>query len=267
MRTPGDPKIEKWFRAAKLGDVTAVIDMLESGLDVNVGDSRNTTALMYAARFCHVELIRTLLDRGALLSARTSTGFTALTHALIQSRSWGSYRKVRSPDRRPLELLLAAGARYELREAVMMNDVPLATARLDEGADPNTGQGSYLGPLLMIAAELGYPAIVDLLLQRGAKIEATDDLGRRPLLSAARYGWTRVVQLLLERGAELNGDDWDDNTALSEAAVHGHSRVVRLLIDRGANPNAVDRDGKTALDLATEKGHTAVAEVLKAAGG
>jgi hypothetical protein len=114
MRSPEDPRTEKWFRAIERGDASAVADLLESGLDVNADDFRGATALIYAVRFCHVEVIRMLLDCGASLSARCPNGLRPLTYAVIQSRSWGRYWKVPRPDRRPLELLLAAGAQKQL---------------------------------------------------------------------------------------------------------------------------------------------------------
>lgn len=231
-----DFKVEKWLQAAERGDLAAVNDFLDSGIDVNAGNSIGKTALMRATWGGHVGVIRVLLDRGASLTLQNSFGHTALTIAL--SRSLRDHNG--GPDPRPLEMLLAAGARYELREAVMMNDVALARARLDEGADPDTGAGTYEGPLLKLAAEDDQPAIVDLLLDRGADIEATDDLGRRPLLSAASSGRTAVVRRLLDRGADINGDDWSDQTALSEAAVHGHRDVVALLLSRGAERGLLD---------------------------
>jgi ankyrin repeat protein len=252
MSRSEDPNVEKWLQAAERGDLAAVIDFLDSGIDINAGDAINTTALMRAVRGGHLGVIRVLLDRGASLSPQNTLGRTALTVALIRSRRWEGYYNPPAPDPKPLEMLLAAGARYGLREAVMLNDVALARARLDEGADPDTGEGTYEGPLLKIAAELGHLDIVNLLLDRGAHIEATDDLGRRPLLSAARYGRTAVVRQLLDRGADLNGGDWSDQTALSEAATEGHQDIIDLLLSRGAERGLLDAVALDDEDLVRE---------------
>ncbi len=144
----------------------------------------------------------------------------------------GGYPKL---DSRPLDILLAAGARYRLYEAVLLNDVDLARERLDEGSDPNTGEWSYDGPLLMIAAQLGHLAVVNLLLDRGANIEATDDLGQRSLMSAAGHGQTEVVRRLIERGAAINEVDWSNLSALSHARRAGHQGLVELLLRAGAS--------------------------------
>ena len=47
---PVDPKVEKWLQAAERGDLAAVVDFLESGIDVNAGNAINTTVLMRAVR-------------------------------------------------------------------------------------------------------------------------------------------------------------------------------------------------------------------------
>ena len=244
-----DSLVDEWLEAADRGDTAFVMDHLNRGMGVDVGNSINTTALMMAVRGCHLELIRILLDHGADLSPENSLGCTAITYAVIGSRSWSGYWHIPQPDTRPLELLLAAGGRYRLREAVLLNDVRLARARLDEGADVDTGQGTYYGPLLKVAAELGYLEIVKLLLDRGADIEAMDDLGQRPLLSAARLGRIDVVRLLLARGAEINAVDWSGQSALSNSAVEGHDKLFDLLMSRGAQRGIVDALVRNEVEL------------------
>jgi len=234
-------KIDRWLDAAGAGDTAAVIDDLSCGMDVNAGcEYTNTTALMMAVRGGHVEMVRLLLARGADLSPENSLGYTAITYAVLRSRTWDGCWDNPQPDPGPLEILLAAGGQYRLREAVLLNDVELARTRLDQGADADTGEGTYDGPLLKIAAELGYLEIVDLLLDRGANIEATDDLGQRPLLSAARYGRTDVVRRLLDRGADIDAVGWSDESALSNAAVEGHGDLVDLLLSKGARRRVTD---------------------------
>lgn len=250
MRWDLDPTVENLIQAVGRGDVRAVIGFLDAGVDVNLADEISATALMYAVHYGHIDVMRVFLERGASLSPQSSVGHSALTVALIRAYPWAEMSRRVQADPRPLALLLAAGARYGLREAVMLNDLELARARLDEGADPNTGKFKYNGPLLKIAAEQGYRAMVELLLDRGAEIEATDDLGRRPLLSAACYGRLDVVRFLLDRGADIDGDDWCDHTALSEAALHGHRHVVEFLLSQGAKRTLHDAVNLDDLALA-----------------
>src|SRR5262245_77978 len=241
MQLPGDdPWIDDWLEAAERGDLALIVELLQSGIDVNAGNSINTTALMRAVSGGQVEVVRALLEHGADLCRENTLCHTALTCAVICSRSWEDYWPILHPDPRPLELLLAAGGQYRLYEAVLLNDLDLARTRLDEGAGVDTGEWSYNGPLLKIAADLGYLAMVDLLLDHGANAEATDDLGQTALVSAVRFGRTEIVRCLLDRGADINAVEWSGRSAIAIAASAGHRDIVSLLLDRGAERGLLD---------------------------
>jgi ankyrin repeat protein len=259
------PSIDEWLEAAVRDDTAFVVEHLNRGMEVDYARD-NTTALMMAVRGCHIELIRVLLDHGADLSLENSLGYTAMTYAVFASRSGGDNWDNPEANPEPLELLLAAGGRYRILEAVLLNDLGLARVRLDEGADVNTGEDTYYGPLLKIASELGDLDIVNLLLDRGADIEATDDLNQRALMIAVCFGRIEVVRCLLDRGALLFFDLKDDLSPLAEAARQGRVDVAQLLIERGADLHAVGIDGLTPLAWAVRKDQAEVARVLKLAG-
>jgi ankyrin repeat protein len=89
------------------------------------------------------------------------------------------------------------------------------------------------------------------------------------LMGAAEGGHEAVVRLLVNRGADVNAkkdDDHGEETALMGAAEGGHEAVVRLLVDHGADVNARRSDyyrrGETALMGAAKKGHMAVVWLL-----
>jgi ankyrin repeat protein len=60
-------------------------------------------------------------------------------------------------------------------------------------------------------------------------------------------GHEAVVELLLNKGADVEAKAGDEGTALHIVAKHGHKAVVQLLLDRGANVEAKTKDGETAL--------------------
>lgn len=60
---------------------------------------------------------------------------------------------------------------------------------------------------LMFAAGNGKGEVVKLLLEKGAKLESSNDVGWTPLLYAASEGHEAVVELLLERGANVEAKD------------------------------------------------------------
>ncbi|KAI7997503.1 ADP-ribosylation factor GTPase-activating protein AGD3 [Camellia lanceoleosa] len=61
-----------------------------------------------------------------------------------------------------------------------------------------------------------------------------------------------MLELLLQYGANINASDSRGQTPLHRCIVAGKSTFVKLLLSRGADPQAVDEEGKTPLELAVE---------------
>ena len=64
-----------------------------------------------------------------------------------------------------------------------------------------------VGPLLILAARCGKTSIMDLLLSRGADVDATDAMGGRPCILLnhwATYGSLPALRVLLSHGADVN---------------------------------------------------------------
>ncbi|KAK6357237.1 hypothetical protein TWF718_001560 [Orbilia javanica] len=78
---------------------------------------------------------------------------------------------------------------------------------------------------------------------RPEDIDATDALGRTPLLWAAARGHERYVATLLSYGADPNIMDSYLSTAVAYAADRGHAICVRLLLEAGADPDPPSPNG------------------------
>ena len=75
------------------------------------------------------------------------------------------------------------------------------------------------------------------------------------------------VELLVARGAPLDARDAQGATALALAAQMGFEEAVEVLLAAGADPNIADLAGFTPLDIAEEHGAHDVAAVLLRRGG
>jgi hypothetical protein len=139
---------------------------------------------------------------------------------------------------------------------------------------------------LFVAAEAGDIGRVQAALAAGARVDVAARGGWEALMYAVNRGDPAIVRLLIERGADpnrredmlgsrcldpCNTDDcygWASTeglTPLMLAAVWGNAEVVRILLEAGADPLLRDAGGKTARDAAESKGKSEVVSLLRAA--
>jgi ankyrin repeat protein len=121
-------------------------------------------------------------------------------------------------------------------------------------------------PLIVVAADSGYGAIMALVLDYGALIESADPQGNTALIVAARRGNMPAISMLLTRRVRINAQNRQGVTALMEAAAGGHADTVRVLLQHKADPNITDYTGRTALAHAREGRGNTVESILRAAG-
>ncbi len=192
--------------------------------------------LIEAARAGETESVRSLLERGASVSARDSTGATALIAA-----AYGNH-------------IEAAGV--------------LVDAGADVDAKDETEQSAYL----IATSEVGDDvALLDLTLEANADVNAKDSYNGTGLIRAADRGNVEIVRRLLETAIEIDHVNRLGWTALLEAVILGngderHTQTVRLLVDAGADVSLADGDGVTPLRHARERGYGEMAEILAGAG-
>ncbi|SCV35431.1 related to ankyrin [Fusarium fujikuroi] len=122
---------------------------------------------------------------------------------------------------------------------------------------------------LSIALARGYKEIVEILLDRGANINAEGaDINAEggyygnALQAASAEGYKEIVQMLLDRGADINAKDRDYGNALQAASAEGHKEIVKMLLNRGAIVNAKGGYYSNALQAASAEGHKEIIQML-----
>ncbi|MEP6558667.1 MAG: ankyrin repeat domain-containing protein [Burkholderiales bacterium] len=100
---------------------------------------------------------------------------------------------------------------------------------------------------LMIAALKGERDIAEKLIARDAAVNKT---GWTPLHYAATGGHLALIRLLLDNSAYIDAESPNGSTPLMMAARYGAIDGARLLLEEGADPTIKNEQGLTAADFA-----------------
>ncbi|WP_425396687.1 ankyrin repeat domain-containing protein [Aeoliella sp.] len=236
------------------------------------------TALHVAAKHAHLEVIRLLVERGAEVYSNPLAGYPALFIATYwrhlpdrpNAQHVEDYFLHEVPHLAKGTQKLGATIHIAAREG--WYDIVRQHVQLDPLA---VHQRGLLGDTpLHWPAHNGFVEIVQLLLDAGADVHAQElgCYGGTPLHWASEHE-PAVVRLLLERGADVNSvnqreeSDFYGITPLMMNVLmkDDSAEVTRLLIDAGADL-AVRYRGKSLLEVAEEKGNNRIlAELRRAA--
>ena len=157
-------------------------------------------------------------------------------------------------------------------DAAKTGDTEALVRILDDGADAN--EPNVIAPL-QIAAFNGHVDVVQILIDRGADLEATSTMLGTALHAAAQKGYADAIVVLLDAGADPDSRNKDQFTPLMTASSIGHTRAAAALINGAADVDAIGvarTNGSggygnvNALHLAKWKGHSEVADLLVEAG-
>ena len=106
------------------------------------------------------------------------------------------------------------------------------------------------------------------LLNAGVDLNARHpDEGSTALSTAALHGQLEIANLLLERGADPNATNNDGNAPLHVAAFLCHADIVELLLDRGASIEQKNNRGETAVDTVSTRWSDELAGFYRAIAG
>lgn len=275
--------------AARRGDTERVKQLLEDpDVDLNAVDYWSSTPLTYAARNCHIDIVRMMVkDKNRIDAKNYKNAFFAAAAA------------EEGVDSVPVLELLFATFNIDVN-ATDMNEstaLHLATQKRNRdavefllkknGIDINKKDKSG-STALDIGLAKGGRHVVELLLPSAwdknleNSIEAAVRSGNddrlhsllasccasvndhlEPLSWAAMRGQLKVLQILLTRnGANANARDRSERTAISWAAQAGQADAVDLLLKHGADANLPDRYGSTPLWYALRENEEEIAKKL-----
>ena len=254
--------------------------LLQHGKDVNRRDkTQKATPLHFASFSGHFEIALALLDHGADVHAHNADGQTPLHRVSLNQRliSASGYKEAN----RLAQLLLERGADVNAQDkdqatplhlGSFMSNVETTRVLLDHGANIHAKNIQGKTPLHIVSQGdyYGYePALVDLLLSRGADVNAQDNNQATPFLLASFCLKPEIAEKLFQNGADVNAVSIHGQNAfhlLSQNLRYDNeksgTRLGKLLLEVGVDLNGRDKDGRIPLHLAGFYGQVGVAEAL-----
>eukprot|EP00043_Microstomoeca_roanoka_P020328 m.244374 g.244374 ORF g.244374 m.244374 type:complete len:1483 (+) comp17147_c7_seq2:978-5426(+) len=236
--------------------------LLAHGADPNVPDRLGQTPLMYAVVAGLPAAVRSMIDHGANVNAKTKrSGQTALHLAVrlaLQAQGGATARNA------CLALLLETGADASVLDgfgelgfctAIRQNKQATIDLFLKYNADWRVLDGHGLSAL-HTAAKVNHIALIKELLKRGAEVDHLAADGSTPLHMAVHHDFQDLAKLLLEAGANANAKNQDGVFPLYRAVCNSARTVYRnfemeqLLIDSGADIHLTTNRGRNILHAA-----------------
>lgn len=114
---------------------------------------------------------------------------------------------------------------------------------------------------LMLAALKGELQLCRLMIQKGGDVNKP---GWTPLHYAATHGHLAVLNLLLEENAYIDAASPNNTTPLMMAAHYGTPAAVKLLLEAGADPLLKNDLGLSAFDFAVRAKRMESADIISA---
>ncbi|KAK1964795.1 ankyrin [Colletotrichum sublineola] len=254
--------IEKRLRfAAKVGDLKAVEELLRRGATIDARSKAGMSALHLATYYGHSEVLRFLLDMGAMLDSVSSQ---------MDFRLAG--RNLSISDPHPVHLAALRGHR-ECTDIILERSSQWENTDLEETA--NMDDDSDLD-LLGTAVENDHVKLAEFVIRSRGKnwfrryewdYDDDDDYDyETPLAIAARNGSLASVSLFLDHGLSPNIQCERDMSLLWIASARGHEPIVDFLLQHHAIVDLCDYNDLAPMDVAIAEGHGNIAKKLLKSG-
>lgn len=273
------------YQSGKLADVQKAIDNGAKITNINdIIDEVGSTPLIWACENGLSEIAQFLINNGADVNVQDWYSYTPLHGAcknglpdvaLLLIKKGADVNAKDHNDETPLMSVCRAGYHKIAKHLIDLCDeenlkrkpplirfckkVLTKIHQSIETPDPRKRR-DYIRFLEISALKLD--EVVQLLIDKGADVNAKDNLGNTPLILASGKGLYGAAKLLIDSGANVNAKKHDRNSALSEACKQGSYYVAELLIKNGADVNAKDSEGRPPIFWASFQKFTEISKLL-----
>jgi len=259
------PTMRRFVQVCAAGSVASVGIMLDKGgIDINgQGEANGDYPLQVAASHLQAEVVRFLLLSGADTNCKSAKHGTPLMTALEACAAF-ALRRLKSENAKKLVDKLSLPnsgcgmAYYSYRDSAPSSFRQLSDCEkivrllVIHGANITDDSGPF-GPPLHLACLLRSKALVELLLEKGADLNATAGFFEKTIFAAIQGGHPDIVALLLQKAPLTKHIHPEYTTPLHLACAIGDGASVRKLLQHGANATVLDANGRTPLTIALEE--------------
>lgn len=205
------------------------------------------TQLHDASQKNDLGLVKSLLDSGLDPNVRDENGMTPLHVA-----STGDSLEI-------IKLLIERGADVNAKDG---NSVQPGSTWSFKGTPFGFKPKHSRSTPLHFASQEGFLGAVELLIEKGADVNAKDTNDDTPLHNASVEGYLETVKFLISKGADVNAVNKISMTPLHVSTWVHRYKVVKYLLSKGANKNVKNFEGDTPFDLAKIKEDRKIMSIL-----
>ena len=260
-------------RPVSIGRLETIELLISKGADIDAQGAGGWSSLNYAASSGRKKIVELLIKKGADVNSKMRLGFTALDNS-------GSKKDIADYIRKHGGKSGSELPPATLQEAVRRGNLKAVKDFLSKGSDANERDHYLDRTILHNAVVAGHKGIVELLIIRGADVNAKAQDGWTPLHTAGSkerglkppYKATpserkQIVEILIENGADVNAKLPDGTTAIHIATRAGIKDMVDILIAKGANINEKSGELESPLGVAIMQDQEEIADLLRKHGG
>eukprot|EP00953_Heterococcus_sp_UTEX-ZZ885_P011360 6577-Heterococcus_DN1.PRE.2 len=217
--------------AASAGSFRTANTLCQHGADVNAVTDDGCSPLMAAVKHNSTALVQLLLGNGADIRHTANDG----QNTLLIAASEGQVSMMEFLVQRGLSIhTVTKRGSKPLSIAVSYGHKTAAEWLLQHGADVNARNKHGATALHCACVDRDDPAMVELLLAKGANVHMRAEFNQTALDMAARNGRIECAKLLIAAKSDVKNSLTSGETSLHKAVTHHHSAVAQLLLEHGA---------------------------------
>jgi ankyrin repeat protein len=216
---------KQFLKAVQTDQQAEALKLLAQNPDVNHQNLHGDSPLLWAAKNGNRPLTEAILHAQADINLLNKAGNTALIMAVASENTEIALLLIeRGADIR----LTARQDQYcPIHAACGFGNIEVLRALVEKGADLEIRMSDGKTPLIL-ASNYGHQEIAEYLIQHGADINAIDNDGNTPLIAAAK-AYPGIVQILMQKDAKISTTNKDDKNAYAVAKDHIQTEVMAII--------------------------------------